>query len=48
MIAAQLEIGEQTVKTHIRNLLHKLQVPSRTQAAVYAVRVGLIDPEREE
>lgn len=41
-IAAALVIGEKTVKTHVSNILSKLGVPSRTQAALYAVRVGLV------
>ncbi len=40
-IAAQLSIGEKTVKTHVSNILSKLGVQSRTQAALYAVRSGL-------
>ncbi len=40
-IAGRLEIGETTVKTHVSNILAKLGVPSRTQAALYAVREGL-------
>ncbi len=40
-IALQLHISETTVKTHVSNILTKLGVPSRTQAALYAVRVGL-------
>lgn len=41
-IAASLFIGETTVKTHVSNILLKLGVPSRTQAALYAMRVGLV------
>jgi len=41
-IAAALTIGEKTVKTHVSNILSKLGVVSRTQAALYAVRIGLI------
>jgi len=41
-IAASLTIGETTVKTHVSNILMKLGVPSRTQAALYAVRIGLV------
>jgi len=47
-IAGRLQIGEQTVKTHIHNLLKKLHVASRTQAALYAVRVGLLDQQPAE
>ena len=41
-IARALHIGEQTVKTHVGSILAKLGVNSRTQAALYAVRVGLV------
>jgi NarL family two-component system response regulator LiaR len=41
-IAGNLRIGEKTVKTHVSNILAKLGVPSRTQAALYAVRIGLV------
>ncbi|MBN1311899.1 MAG: response regulator transcription factor [Anaerolineae bacterium] len=41
-IAAALVIGEKTVKTHVSNILAKLGVPSRTQAALYAIRQGMV------
>jgi DNA-binding NarL/FixJ family response regulator len=41
-IARSLQIGEKTVKTHVSNILGKLGVQSRTQAALYAVRIGLV------
>jgi len=41
-IAQELTLSEKTVKTHVSNILGKLNVPSRTQAALYAVRVGLV------
>jgi two-component system, NarL family, response regulator LiaR len=40
-IAAALTIGEATVKTHVSNILMKLGVSSRTQAALYAAQIGL-------
>ncbi|MBD1382262.1 response regulator [Metabacillus arenae] len=40
-IAASLFITEKTVKTHISNILSKLGVSDRTQAALYAVKNGL-------
>lgn len=43
-IAASLTITEKTVKTHVSNILAKLGVSSRTQAALYAVRIGLVTP----
>jgi DNA-binding NarL/FixJ family response regulator len=45
-IARGLTIGEKTVKTHVSNILAKLGVPSRTQAALYAVRIGLVLPDQ--
>ena len=42
-IARELDIGEKTAKTHVSNILAKLGVPSRTQAALHAVRIGLVD-----
>jgi NarL family two-component system response regulator LiaR len=42
-IAAQLMIGERTVATHVSNLLNKLHLASRTQAALYAIRTGLAE-----
>ena len=39
-IAVELGIGEKTVKTHVSNVLSKLGVQSRTQAALYAARAG--------
>ncbi len=41
-IAARLSIGEKTVKTHVGNILSKLGLDGRTQAAVYAWRRGLV------
>jgi two-component system, NarL family, response regulator LiaR len=41
-IAVRLGIGSGTVKTHVSNLLAKLSMQSRTQAALYAVRIGLV------
>jgi DNA-binding NarL/FixJ family response regulator len=41
-ISKKLEISLPTVKAHVRNILDKLAVDDRTQAAVYAMRQGLI------
>ncbi len=41
-IALELSISETTVKTHVSNILAKLGVNSRTQAALHAVRIGLV------
>jgi NarL family two-component system response regulator LiaR len=44
-IASELFVEEKTVKSHISNILRKLGVPSRTQAALHAVRTGLVSTE---
>jgi len=44
-IANELHVGEKTVKTLVGGILDKLGVPSRTQAALYAVRTGLVTLE---
>jgi DNA-binding NarL/FixJ family response regulator len=43
-IATKLFISENTVRNHIRNILDKLQMHSRMEAAMFAVRERLIDP----
>ena len=43
-IAARLIISERTVKSHVNNILAKLHVADRTQAAIYAWRTGMIEP----
>lgn len=46
LIARELEIAEKTVKTHVSSVLAKLGVTDRTQAALLAVREGLVaEPE---
>jgi DNA-binding NarL/FixJ family response regulator len=42
-IARQLYISENTVKNHVRNILEKLQLHSRMEAVMYAVREKLLD-----
>lgn len=42
-IASKLHISVNTVKIHMRNILEKLHLQNRIQAAVYAVREGLVD-----
>jgi NarL family two-component system response regulator LiaR len=42
-IARELGVAEKTVKTHVGHLLAKLGVSDRTQAALYAVREGLVE-----
>jgi DNA-binding NarL/FixJ family response regulator len=45
-IAADLTIGEKTVKTHVSSILNKLGLQSRTQAALYAAQSGLVPLDR--
>jgi len=47
-IASQLFIAENTVKNHLRNILAKLHVQNRVQAAAYALREGLIGARSSE
>jgi NarL family two-component system response regulator LiaR len=47
-IAAALIIAEKTVRTHVSNILAKLGVASRTQAALHAVRSGLVSLDSAE
>ncbi|MCM2676657.1 response regulator transcription factor [Alkalicoccobacillus plakortidis] len=42
-IAEHLYIGIKTVKTHVSNILHKLDLDDRTQLAIYAHRHGLVE-----
>jgi len=46
-IEYSLNISENTVKIHLRNILEKLHLQNRIQAAVYAVRQGLVDESPE-
>jgi NarL family two-component system response regulator LiaR len=41
-IAERMVVSERTVRTHVSNILSKLHLANRTQAALYAVREGLI------
>ena len=47
-IARQLGISERTARTHVSNILGKLGLASRTQAALYAVREGLVSPTQAQ
>jgi len=47
-IAAALVIAEKTARTHVSNILAKLGVTSRTQAALHAVRTGLVSLNSSE
>ncbi len=44
-IALELGVADKTVKTHVSNILQKLRLADRTQAALYAVREHLVDLE---
>jgi DNA-binding NarL/FixJ family response regulator len=44
-IADSLTISEKTVSVHVSNMLSKLGLASRTQAALYAARIGLVPPD---
>jgi DNA-binding NarL/FixJ family response regulator len=41
-IAEKLFISEETVRTHVKRILHKLDQPNRTQAVLYGLKAGLI------
>jgi DNA-binding NarL/FixJ family response regulator len=41
-IAAELFVSENTVKTHVKNVLGKLQMKNRAEAAAYASRLGFL------
>lgn len=47
-IAEALFLSEKTVKTHVANILQKLNVKSRTQAALYAMKENLVDGDYHE
>jgi DNA-binding NarL/FixJ family response regulator len=46
-IAADLAISERTARTHVSRILRKLRLSSRTQAALWAVREGLVEVKPE-
>jgi DNA-binding NarL/FixJ family response regulator len=46
-IADELAISERTARTHVSRILRKLRLSSRTQAALWAVREGLVEVERD-
>jgi DNA-binding NarL/FixJ family response regulator len=46
-IAGELAISERAARTHVSRILRKLRPSSRTQAALWAVRKGVVEVERE-
>lgn len=46
-IAARLVRSEWTIRTHVRNILGKLHLANRTQAALFALREGLADMKKD-
>ena len=46
-IAEKLSISVNTVKSHLKNILSKLQLENRTQAAAYAVKSGLVSNSKD-
>jgi len=46
-VAERLAISEGTVKTHLNNIFHKLELRDRVELALYAVRVGLISAQHD-
>ena len=47
-IAEQLVVSERTIGSHIGNILGKLHLANRTQAALYALKEGFVDPSLKE
>ncbi|KAA3645831.1 MAG: DNA-binding response regulator [Chloroflexi bacterium] len=47
-IATELTLSEKTVKTHVSNILSKLQLADRTQAAIYALKQRIVPLDDEE
>lgn len=47
IIARQLDLAESTIKVHVQNILRKLELSSRVQAAVYAVQHKVPQPVQQ-
>src|SRR5207244_11682910 len=45
-IASHLFLSPHTVKSHVSHILQKLELPNRTEVAIFAVRAGLADTIR--
>jgi two-component system response regulator DevR len=41
-ISARLHLSEKTVKNHVSRIFSKLNISARTQAAVHAIRTGIV------
>ncbi len=46
-LAKRLGVSENTVKFHVRNILDKLHLHNRAQAVSFALRQGLVDPDKD-
>lgn len=46
-IAGELQISDQTVKNHLKNILHKLHLENRVQLTRYALERGWIDTRKK-
>jgi len=47
-IALQLSVSEETVRSHVKNILEKMKQPNRSQAVLAAMRIGLIELNGKE
>lgn len=47
-IASELQLSEKTIKNHVRNIFHKMEVYDRTEAAMKGVQEGIIDLEQRK
>jgi DNA-binding NarL/FixJ family response regulator len=47
-IADRLVIAEKTVRNRLSDIFRRLHLENRTQAAIYAIREGIADPEQDE
>jgi DNA-binding NarL/FixJ family response regulator len=47
-LAERLFVSENTVKYHLRNILYKLHLKNRAQVVAYAMRHGLVDPNKSQ